>query len=265
MLPTNYPSPTGYYDPQFQREVDRMTQGAVLDIATIVMAIASKPAESAFAAIRLIRAAGAGRFSEQLNREFSEFVAKGRIKDDYTQTDQARVLLGDTLESISDQNLDVEQLDLLKRLFLAAASEKITDRNDILAREYLSIGRSLSAGEIRMLAACYMYLPEWQTVTQGRSQPEGLLASDWMSVMKSKTGLQFEALIDRNGRTLEQKDLLRGKGGTGHYLVSLATIGLRILGSRFATSCRNTTKSNLSPPRVRNPKHIRPLRILFAP
>src|ERR1700728_765018 len=129
---------------EIQREADRVAEGIVLDLATVVTTVATKPLDTAFTAIRLLRAASAGKFSEQLRKEWDDLKSKGRIKDDYAKTDQARVLYGDTLESLMDENLDAEQLDLLRRLFLSAASEKVTDRNDLLAREYLNIGRSLS-------------------------------------------------------------------------------------------------------------------------
>jgi hypothetical protein len=57
-----------------------------------------------------------------------------------------------------------EQISLLRRLFLAAASETVTDRDSVTVGEYLAAGLTLSAGEIGVLAAYYRYLPKWRSI-----------------------------------------------------------------------------------------------------
>jgi hypothetical protein len=93
----------------------------VIDAVTVVAQVATSPKDALFSGIRLLRAAAAGRFSQQLNTEWSTLAEKGKIKGDYGQTDQARTILADTLESFDQAAYDAEQIDLLRRLFLAAA------------------------------------------------------------------------------------------------------------------------------------------------
>jgi hypothetical protein len=124
-----------------------------LDIVAAATQVVTAPKDTLFTGIRLIRSAVAGRFAQQLREEWAKLIEKGKIKEDYGQTSQAQTILADMFESLNDANFDEEQLDLLRRLFLAAASETETDRNNLLVREYVAVGRTLSAGEIRVWPA----------------------------------------------------------------------------------------------------------------
>lgn len=181
---------------------------AVLDVLTLVAAIATKPKETAFSAIRLIRSATAGRFSEQLREEWSNYVAAGKIKPDYADTDQARAIFADTLQSFEDANFDEEQLELLRKLFLAAASETVTDRHNALVREYIEVGRTLATGEIRVLAAYHRYLPEWERV-RDEIPLHAYPVQRAHEVARRSSGLEYVGLIDRHEQSLIQKGLVR--------------------------------------------------------
>lgn len=188
---------------------------AALDVLTLAASIVTKPKEAAFSGIRIIRAAVAGRFSEQLSNEWAGYVAAGRIKPDYAHTNQARTILADTLQSLEDANFDDEQLDLLRKLFLAAASETRTDRHNLLAREYMSVGRTLATGEIRVLAAYHRYLPKWHNFPKENLALYGV--GDAMLVLQRDSGLEHAALIQRHERSLIEKGLVRpfGRPGSG--------------------------------------------------
>ena len=182
-----------------------------LDLLTVAGKLATSPKESLFTGIRLIRSAVARRFSEQLREEWDKCVADGKIKSDYAQTGQARTILADTLESLGDANFDDEQLDLLRHLFLAAASETVTDRRSALVREYIEVGRTLSTGEIRVLSAYYRYLPEWWKLPPlSRSATPAI--NECMDVLRQHTGLEYAALIARHEKSLIDKGLVRPQG-----------------------------------------------------
>ncbi|HTV50401.1 MAG TPA: hypothetical protein VME21_04385 [Steroidobacteraceae bacterium] len=182
---------------------------AALDVATLAASLASKPREAVFSGIRVIRAAIAGRFNEQLRAEYETFVTAGKIKPDYAETAQARTIFADTLESLEDANFDEEQLELLRKLFLAAASETTTDRHTPLVREYIGAGRSLATGEIRVLAAYHRYLPEWEELRKQGFRSALYGPQDAMAVLLTYTGLTHTALIARHERSLVEKGLVR--------------------------------------------------------
>ena len=110
------------------------------DLLAVAAKVVTSPKETVFSGLRLIRAATAHRFTEQLRAEWAKYVEDGKIKADYARTDQAQAIFADTLESLAETNFDAEQLGLLRRLFLAAASESQTDRDNLLVREYIAIG-----------------------------------------------------------------------------------------------------------------------------
>jgi hypothetical protein len=184
--------------------------GTAIDVLTLVGKVLTDPKETAFGVLRLIRAATAHRFEEQVRTEWTKFVQDGKIKADYAQTDQARTIFSDTIESLGEANYDAEQLDLLRRLFLAAASEAETDRNSLVVREYIAVGRSLSAGEIRVLSAYYHYLPEWTANPTSASSSVHLFnVHNLIDVLQERTGLKHRTLLARLDKSLGQKDLAR--------------------------------------------------------
>ena len=178
-----------------------------LDALTVAAKVATSPKDVLFSGIRLIRAATARRFSEQLRAEWTKYVDEGKIKPDYADTDQARTIFADTLESLGDANFDQEQLDLLRRLFIAAASETVNNRHDILVREYLAVGRTLATGEIRVQAAYYRYLPEWETA-KDITPAHSYSAHQSIDVIRKHSGLMHTALIQRHERSLIDKGLV---------------------------------------------------------
>lgn len=183
-----------------------------LDVVAAAAQVATDPKDALFTGIRLIRAAVAGRFAQQLREEWGQLIEKGKIKPDYANTSQGQTILADMFESLNDANFDDEQIDLLRRLFLAAASETETDRNSLLVREYVAVGRTLSAGEIRVLSAYFQYLPEWQAVPGVASQTYTMI--DLIGMVQSRTGLKHRALIERLDLSLGEKGLVRLSGPT---------------------------------------------------
>jgi hypothetical protein len=203
-----------------------------LDVLTVAGKVATSPKEALFTGIRLIRSAMASRFAEQLREEWAKYAADGKIRSDYARTDQAQTIFADTLESLADANFDDEQLDLLRRLFLAAASETVTDRNNMLAREYIEVGRTLATGEIRILAAYYRYLDQWAALAKQGRQAGLHGVNESMDVLRTHTGLTHVALIERHERSLIEKGLVRPQR-SGHAEVDQRIYRLTDFGFAF--------------------------------
>jgi hypothetical protein len=203
-----------------------------IDVLTVAGKVLSNPKDTIFGALRLIRAGKAHRFEEQLRTEWTKLAQDGKIKSDYGQTDQARTIFSDTLESLGQANFDNDQLDLLRRLFLAAAAETETDRDSFLVREYITVGRSLSAGEIRVLAAYYNYLPEWTENPQSGSV-HLFSMHDLINVLQGRTRLKQRALLERLDKSLSEKDLVRSAGPHGSQTVDTRLFRLTDFGFAF--------------------------------
>src|SRR5690349_21592134 len=102
------------------QEAEGFLQAAALDAVVALATVISEPTKLAHSAVRLIRAYKRKQFMQQLAAEWSELKAEGHIKADYGTTDQCQAELADVLESLEDANFDQEQLNLLRKLFLAA-------------------------------------------------------------------------------------------------------------------------------------------------
>lgn len=188
-----------------REEAESFLQAAALDTVSAVATAISNPLALAHSAVRLLRAAQRGKFVTQLNAEWAELKAEGHIAHDYGGTDQCRAGLSDILESLEDANFDEEQLVLLRKLFLAAASEQLTDRRSPLPREYLSIGRTLTTGEIELLAQTHRYISDWQALPVN-ARPNS--ADSWLDLMQQRTALAHRTLIEMHERKLIEKGLL---------------------------------------------------------
>ena len=93
---------------------------------------------------RLVQAARNKSFIEQLAREVDELRAKGAIKPDYVQSEQAQACLQELLAALEDPPVDDVKFNLLKSLFLAACTETKTSRSDLLPQLLMNIARCLS-------------------------------------------------------------------------------------------------------------------------
>jgi hypothetical protein len=228
--------PTSSVASDFYQSVRHADSDTAFDVLTVAAKVVTSPKEAAFSALRLIRAATAHRFTEQLRAEWAKYVEEGKIKADYAGTDQAQTIFADTLESLGEANFDAEQLDLLRRLFLAAASESQTDRDNLLVREYIAVGRTLSAGEIRVLSAYYHYLPEW-TANSGRSSSGTMhlfTMQELLDVLQERTGLKHRTLLERFDKSLGHKGLARSAGPmTGSQAVDPRLFRLTDFGFAF--------------------------------
>ena len=104
---------------------------------------------------RLVQAARNDRFLFQLAQEFKTLKEKGEIKNNYAKTEQATACLQELLSALEHPPVDETKFELLKSIFLKAATEKLTSRNDPTPQLLMSIAKELSSGEILLLAVVY--------------------------------------------------------------------------------------------------------------
>jgi hypothetical protein len=105
-------------------------------------------------------------------------------------------------------------------------------------REYIAVGRSLSAGEIRVLAACYNYLSEWHSLAKDGPLDAGYVHNytidKALNVLRQRTGLKHTALIRRLEASLVEKHLVRPDSvATGAVEVDASLYRLTDFGSAF--------------------------------
>ncbi|MBI3000707.1 MAG: hypothetical protein HYY46_19985 [Deltaproteobacteria bacterium] len=137
-------------------------------------------------------------FLQALNDEWERLRAKGRIKDDYPQTEQCQACLQEILDCLDRDSPDKIRFDLMKSIFLAAATETQSDRNSVLSQQLMGLARRLSAGEILVLSATYeLSKSHLGTTNQG--------ATSWLSTVAKKSGLEHPSLVELHEAALMEK------------------------------------------------------------
>lgn len=97
-------------DHEAQRAGSAAVGGVVLRAVSAIITATTSPWDSLQRGIRLLRAVEANDFAQQFQQEVDELTAAGKIKADYLESSQARVLLGDAADTLANKNLDDDWL-----------------------------------------------------------------------------------------------------------------------------------------------------------
>ena len=143
-----------------------------------------------------------GKFLNQLINEWNEYRNKGKIKDDYQTTEQHIECLQEMLDFIDSDMPDEKRFSLLNKIFLVAATESISERNDVLPQQYMKICRKLTSGEVLVL------LGTFQVSKNKEFDPKETGAAAWLNNIAKVTNLKYFELIELHERNLIDKNLL---------------------------------------------------------
>jgi hypothetical protein len=143
----------------------------------------------------------AGQFLQTLMNEWNQFRNKGRIKDDYVESEQHKACLQEMLDFLDKDSPEEIRFSFLKRLFLSAATEKVKTRDSVLPQQYMRICRGLSSGEVLILQAAY-------SIAKKGGYENDSSARQWLQIIANESGLELSELVDIHDRTLEEKQLL---------------------------------------------------------
>jgi len=161
----------------------------------------------------LLQRLRSGRFLETLKEEWEGYREKGRIKDDYIDTEQHAECLQEILDFIDMESPDHIRFNAMKHVLLNAATELMSSRDSVLPQQYMSICRKLSAGEVLVLQATY------QLAQDGEQLEEHASAANWLQRVASTSPLRFRELVEYHERALMEKRLLSGRSGRGGNVV----------------------------------------------
>jgi hypothetical protein len=143
-----------------------------------------------------------GKFLQTLKNEWDLLREKGRIKDGYMDTEQHQECLQEMLDFLDKDSPDENRFKLLKEIFLAAATELISDRASVLPQQYMKICRALSSGKVLVLLAVFAI------AKAGGWDPNDMGAQNWLNQIAEKSALQYTELIEVHERNLIDKNLI---------------------------------------------------------
>ena len=143
-----------------------------------------------------------GKFLQILKNEWDLLREKGRIKDDYMDTEQHQECLQEMLDFLDKDSPDENRFTFLKKIFLAAATELNYDRTSVLPQQYMKICKTLSSGEVLVLKSVFAI------AKAGGWDPNDTNANNWLHQIAEKSTLKYPELIEVHERNLIDKNLI---------------------------------------------------------
>lgn len=143
-----------------------------------------------------------------LKKEWDYWEEKGKIKDDYTTTEQHLNCLHELLDFLDNDIPDELRFGTMKKILLVASTESISKRDDIMPQQFIRICRQLSSGEIILLFAAFDLAKANNFQYKGVSDYNG-----WLKVMAENSILKYPALVELHEAKLTELKLLTNR----HY------------------------------------------------
>lgn len=153
---------------------------------------------------------------------YKDMQRRGKIKEDYENTDQCRQQSSYVFDAIkSDGAIDEKKFGAIKNLFLNSAQERLSDRNSLLPIVLMKKCSELEAGEIVVLETAFRLHNE--TIANGDTTPRYPAGDShsWPSLIASESGLELPDLVIKYEESLMAKGLLNGRSPGGTIIADL--------------------------------------------
>ena len=177
------------------RTVDSVVQG-------LTGLAASEKKDVALSVGHIIQRMRAGKFVQTVKDEWDNLVAKGKIQEEFVESEQNLDCLQDLLDFIDKDVPDAQRFAAMKNLYLHVAVDADSPRPDYLPQQLMKVCRSLSSGEIIVLLTTYKV-----TLSQRSFQENHVSASGWLKTIADESGLYGE-LVQIYEETLITKGFL---------------------------------------------------------
>lgn len=151
---------------------------------------------------RLWQAARNKSFLHQLVQEINILKEKGKIREDYLETEQANATLQELLAAFDNPPMDETKFKALKAIFLKAASETLTSRDDSTPQFLMEIAKELTSAEILLLSAIHK-VGKNKVPTKIQEN-----AQEWLQYMIQNSQLKTTGLVELTETKLIEKKLI---------------------------------------------------------
>ncbi len=149
-----------------------------------------------------------GHFVKTLLDEIWRYREKGEIKDGYLSSEQSFSCLQELLDAVDKDSPDEVRISAMKAIFLTAATETMSSRNDPLPQQLMQICRSLSSTDILILSASHK-ISSGELVQAAKSRGTGGGTTQvWIEHVLKHTGLHFPEIVRLREGPLMEKRLL---------------------------------------------------------
>ena len=162
----------------------------------------SEKKELILSASRIFQSYRSVGFINTLKIEWDKLREKGKIKDDYMNTEQHQACIGELLEALDRDNPDEIKFNILKKIFLVAATESQSNRESVLPHQYMVLARFLSSGEVLVLEAAHRIAK-----THKFDINQDKLYENSLARIANESGLRFKDLVRIHEMELIEKNL----------------------------------------------------------
>jgi len=179
---------------------DRVSQQIIAGLTGIA---SSKREELSLSLGHILQRIRSLRFLETLKKEWDFYVEKGRIKEDYTESEQHISCLQEMLDFLDKDAPDELRFSVLKKILLVASTEDITSRDSVLPQQYMQLSRQLTTGELLVLLSTY-------NIAKANKYPhkKNFGANTWLDFVAKHSGLEYLELVALHEFGLIKKQLL---------------------------------------------------------
>ena len=187
---------------KWHKDTGEVIKNTLTSLAEGITGIAaSERKELALSVGHIFQSLRKGQFLSRLGEEWDSYREKGRIKDDYIDTEQHKSCLQEVLDFLDNDSPDQIRFEVVKKVFLVAATEKASDRNSLLPYQFLRLCRGMSSGEVIILNATYR-------IAKSEEIPNISAANLWLNAIAKESGLGHASLVEIYEEELIKKHLI---------------------------------------------------------
>ncbi|MFH1894675.1 MAG: hypothetical protein ABH813_02140 [Patescibacteria group bacterium] len=160
---------------------------------------------------KLVQSVIKGNFLTQLGREIEKYRAEGKIKEDYFATHKNRATLYELLKFLDEKIPDEELFAAMKSIFFSGISVDSTQREEILAYEFLQTAKELSGTEILILKANFEIAQGkmCEGISVERLKNSGNFRSNWRKIIAKQMGYEnFDSIVIKYEENLESLGII---------------------------------------------------------
>jgi hypothetical protein len=174
--------------------------------AALTRTVGADPRALAVIPGRLIQAVRNRSFLRQFATEHEALVHQGKIRPDYEKSEQGLSCLQELLAALESPPVGQRRFDVLKRIYLVAATETLTSRDDTTPQLLMGIAKELGPGEVLVLAAVHRKSQDPEAVARVRAN-----AHLWLREIARDAAINREALVEYHEIRIMQMKLISGR------------------------------------------------------
>ena len=146
---------------------------------------------------------------EDLHREWMRLRQSGKIEPDYEESAQYLDCLHEIFEFLDNDIPDEARFNAIKKIFLVAASEEISVRDDSLPQHYIRLCKALSPGAVMVMLTEYVLIAK--NPLEG-SFPRSTSVKGWQNGIAANSGLGHAEMVALFEDELIDSNILTPKG-----------------------------------------------------